>query len=332
MRHLSVAEYGQFLGCTGDRLQVKHKDEVILETPLSRLRSITIAKEGVGLSSNLLLACASRGIRLYVLDWRGIAVAALSGKHQHAIAAIRAAQFKCMNSPVAATLSAETVITKLRNQRAVLLYFSKYLAKNNEHYLGELRQSAAGLDELCRSVVAIQWQRREQWRDQLMGYEGTGAAACWKVLRTTELAPPSFEKRDGRGSKEIFNQALNYGYTLLMSYVWSALDNAGFELYSGFFHQERAGKPSLVLDVMEEYRPWVVDRTIIAMRAVLAKEKSLDAKLKRRISNEIHATMAKRYPYKGKRLRLESILQRQVYQLAGCVMDQKKYKGYRFKW
>jgi CRISPR-associated protein Cas1 len=44
--------------------------------------------------------------------------------------------------------------------------------------------------------------------------------------------------------------------------VLIALLNAGLEPYCGFFHTTRAGKPSLVLDIMEEYRAWVVDRTI----------------------------------------------------------------------
>lgn len=332
MRHLSVAEYGQFLACKGERIQVKENDEVVLEAPLSRLRTITIAKQGVGISSNLMLACASRGIRLFVMDWRGIAVAALSGKHQHAIASIRAAQFKFVESPLVANLSAEIVITKLRNQRAVLLYFSKYLKGTNEAFSETLRKNASTLAQLCDEIKTLNLPKLEQWREQLMGYEGTGAATYWKSLRSTELATPTFEKRDGRGSPEVFNQALNYGYTLLMSYIWSALDNAGFELYAGFFHQERAGKPSLVLDVMEEYRPWVVDRSVIALRSTLEKHKALDAKLKRRVAAEIHGTMAKSYPYKGKRLRLESILQRQVYSLAGLITNQKKYRGYRFKW
>jgi len=332
MRHLSVAEYGQFLACKGDRLQVKDKDKVVLETPLSRLRIITIAKQGVGISSNLLLACASRGIRLFILDWRGVAVAALSGNHQHAIASIRSAQFKFIESPFAADLSAEIVITKLRNQRAVLLYFSKYLKGKNEEYCDNLKSNAIRLANYCDEIKALNLRCLEQWREQLMGFEGTGAATYWKTLRSSGLAIDSFKKRDGRGSSELFNQALNYGYTLLISYVWSALDNAGFELYAGFFHQERGGKPSLVLDIMEEYRPWVVDRTVIAMRFTLAKHDTFDAKLKKQIASEIHQTMAKRYLYKGKRLRLESIIQRQAYTLAGLMVNQKKYKGYRFKW
>jgi len=60
MRHLTVTEYGQFLGTAGNMLVVKSEAILVLETPLSRLRSITIAKEGVSFSSNLVMACADR--------------------------------------------------------------------------------------------------------------------------------------------------------------------------------------------------------------------------------------------------------------------------------
>ena len=56
MRHLTIAEHGQFVGITSERLVVYRDNAVVLETPLSRLRTLTIAKDGVSFSSNLLLA------------------------------------------------------------------------------------------------------------------------------------------------------------------------------------------------------------------------------------------------------------------------------------
>lgn len=73
MRHLTVSGFGDFLGVHGNRLIVRNGDNVILETALSRLRTIRIDKS-VSLSSNLILACAARGIRIYFLDWKGVDV------------------------------------------------------------------------------------------------------------------------------------------------------------------------------------------------------------------------------------------------------------------
>ena len=94
----------------------------------------------------------------------------------------------------------------------------------------------------------------------------------------------------------------------------------------------RPGRASLVLDVMEEYRAWVVDRNIIKLRHMLDGSTSLDKKIKQSISDAIDSTMESRVLWKGKNLRLDNIIQRQAYRLAGAVCDDKSYRGMRFKW
>ena len=172
----------------------------------------------------------------------------------------------------------------------------------------------------------------DEWRTVLLGYEGQAAEVYWRTLRTSGLLPSSFQKREGRGSLEVTNAALNYGYSILEKFCWSALENAGLELYAGLLHVDRPGKPSLVLDFMEEYRAWVVDRNIIKLRARLGKETSLTPDLKTEIINGIDATMSAFITHRGKKVRLENIMQRQAYRLAGAMTDGKRYKSIRFKW
>lgn len=334
MRHVTVATFGSSLGVSGARLVVSEPTKAQWETALSRLRSIRIEKKGVSISSNLLLECAARGIRVYVVDWRGIGVVAISGQHQHAVVAIRHAQFGMIDSDRARDFAAEVIRTKIRNQRAVLLYFGKYLKKSDPAAAEKLKTAVDELDAAAKAVEQAALVKRE-WRNALMGVEGAAAQTYWTALRTAGLLSPTFAEREGRGSCEITNAALNYGYTILQSYIWSALENAGFELYAGFLHAPRPGKPSLVLDYMEEYRAWVVDRNVIKLRSRLEAQggKGLDADLKKAIVEAIDETMASAIVWKGKALRLENILQRQAYRLAGAVIDpKKKYKGIRFRW
>jgi CRISPR-associated protein Cas1 len=332
MRHLTITEYGHFLGVTGQQLQVRHDGSIVLETPLSRLRSIAIARDGVSMSSKLILSCAQRGIRLFVLDWRGINVAALSGQHHHAIAALRRAQFNYLDSPESRNTAAGMIYGKLRNQRAVLLYFHKYFRTRHPQLANHLSIAANHIEQQAEVLGTTDWLNHGKWREQIMGHEGSAASAYWKALTKSQLLPESFVQREGRGAIEVSNQSLNYGYTLLTSYIWCALDNAGFEVYAGILHSERAGKPSLVLDMMEEYRPWVVDRNIIKLRHELLKTTAINITIKKRISNAIHQTMRKTHLYRKKRLKLETILQRQAYRLAASVVDNKRYYPFRFKW
>lgn len=70
-----------------------------------------------------MLACAARGIRMFIVDWRGVGVVALSGLHQHAVVNIREAQFQAIHSSQGRIIAAEMIVAKIRNQRTVLLYF-----------------------------------------------------------------------------------------------------------------------------------------------------------------------------------------------------------------
>ena len=124
MKHLSICNFGDCLGVSGNRLTVRSKEGELQEYCLTHLRSICIAKNGISISSNLVQACAARGIRLYFLDWTGKSTACISGEHQHAVVQVRKAQFRAIESVLSHFLSREIILAKLRNQRAVLLYGS----------------------------------------------------------------------------------------------------------------------------------------------------------------------------------------------------------------
>lgn len=332
MRHLTIAEHGQFIGMTGERLVVQDDGKVVGEYPFSRLKTVTLAKPGISLSSNLIVQCAARGIKLFVLDFRGQTVACLSGVQQHAVAAVRRAQFRFLDGDGAREFSRAVVRGKIHNQRAVLLYFRKYHGKNDAA-LGELLATAAeklaAMDEGAKTLALAV---RDSWREELLGHEGQAAAVYWAALRESGLFPGIFENRSGRGAADPVNAALNYGYAILSSYVWHCLINAGLEVYAGALHTDRPGKPSLVLDLMEEYRAWTVDRVVTKLRSKLAEADELTPVLRKDIINGVHETFATRYPYRSRQMLLESILQRQVYRLCALIVDGKTYRPYLFRW
>ncbi|PAV27548.1 CRISPR-associated endonuclease Cas1 [Tamilnaduibacter salinus] len=330
MRHLVLADYGRQIGVTGNRVVVREGDKTLGEYPLRRLRSITLAKQGVGLSSNLVLACANNGISLHFHDFRDQPVVSLHGSQSHAVPKVRRDQFAFSESPQAREWSREVIVGKLRNQRATLLYFGKYLKSQGFDSAESIERTAGILDGMAGQVSRLGLDR--QWRESLMGLEGIAANHYWSCLRETGLFPESFEGRQGRGAQDVTNQALNFGYALLKSALWRCVVNAGLEVYVGCLHTARPGRPALVLDLMEEYRAWVVDRLVIKMRQDLAAQSHLNQKLKRRVIKEFHQRLASSVPYKNKRLRLESAMQRQVYHLVGHMMEGRRYRSMRFRW
>ncbi|MBE7410991.1 MAG: CRISPR-associated endonuclease Cas1 [Leptospiraceae bacterium] len=331
MRHLTVLTNGCFIGLESKRLIIKEKNTIIGDYPISKLKSVQVAGSGTSFSSNLLQELSLRGVSFFILDFRSIPILSLSGIRQHAVVELRKKQFQFAETERVAELCLKIVQGKLHSQRAVLLYFLK--SKNLEMEKKEsLNKSIQGIEKSITELKNTEWLKFSNWKEKLMGFEGSAAHFYFQSLRISELLPESFQSRTGRGALDVTNQSLNFGYSILMSYIWNAVIKSGLEPYLGFYHVERPGRPSLILDIMEEYRAWVVDRSVIKLRHIFNKEKILTVEIKKRLIEEIHETFSKKYQFSGKKLKLETILQRQVYRLCSFIYGKKKYKSIRFKW
>lgn len=272
-----------------------------------------------------------RGIKIFFLDFRNIAHTTLSSTASHAVANTRKAQFLTIESEYSREIARALILGKLKNQRATLQYFYKY-QKNSLNSSIKLENAILSIKEVIDSLKIIELKNRPDWLNIIMGKEGGVASIYFNAISCELLNELNFSNRIGRGADDIVNSALNYGYAILTSFVWQSVINAGLEPFAGVLHTNRPGKPSLVLDIMEEYRAWVVDRNIIKLKAHLKGKHFLDTPIKKKIIEEINNTMNKKYLYNGKNLSLQSIMQRQVYKLTGAFMQQNQYKSYIFKW
>jgi CRISPR-associated protein Cas1 len=96
--------------------------------------------------------------------------------------------------------------------------------------------------------------------EKLRGIEGAAAAAYFRAFAS--LVPPDlgFSGRNRRPPRDPVNALLSFGYVLAGNELQSLLDGIGFDPYIGFLHQLDYGRPSLALDLLEEFRPALVDR------------------------------------------------------------------------
>ena len=318
MKHLTIGEYGSFLGLEANRLAVKNGEQKRYY-PLNRLATISIAKRGMAISSDLIEVLSARGIKVFFLDFRKVPYAAILGQSQHGVVAVRQAQQQYCQSK-STVLARQIIGGKVKNQRAVLNHLNKY------HQHSALVKASNTLHDHTAKIANC------HSNEQLMGFEGNSASLYFQALRETMLFSTSFRRREGRGSQEINNAMLNLGYAILSSYILSAVVNAGLEPYLGVVHSRRPGRMALVLDIMEEYRAWVVDRAVVKLRQQSAGKSELDFRLKKNLIGEIQNTMSKKYIYRKRKIKLEHIIQRQVYRLCGQFYNEKKYQPYLFKW
>lgn len=105
---------------------------------------------------------------------------------------------------------------------------------------------------------------------QLMGFEGNAARQYFKLLGSIPEDSFSFEHRTRRPPLDPVNAALSTGYSILMSEICGKLEANGLMAEIGAVHSMSSERPSLACDLMEEWRPVIVDSTVIGM--VIGKE------------------------------------------------------------
>jgi len=102
----------------------------------------------------------------------------------------------------------------------------------------------------------------------LMGIEGIAGKIYFSVFDELILQQREdffFINRTRRPPRDNMNALLSFFYVLLANEVASALETVGLDPYVGFLHQDRPGRPSLALDLMEELRPIFADRLALSL-------------------------------------------------------------------
>ena len=101
--------------------------------------------------------------------------------------------------------------------------------------------------------------------DEIMGIEGACSNAYFDALSACVPADVTFDGRSRRPPRDLPNAALSYGYAILLSECVGALHAAGLEPSLGIAHAPTDKRPSLALDLMEQFRPLLVDQTVMAL-------------------------------------------------------------------
>lgn len=125
-------------------------------------------------------------------------------------------------------------------------------------------------------VIEHQLQKAEKAKtvNSLMGVEGLATAVYFKAFGRMFRKEFAFEKRTRRPPKDPVNAILSLGYTFITNEIFSLLGAHGFDPYIGYLHGVVYGRPSLALDIVEEFRHPLVDRLTLNLfnNQILKKE------------------------------------------------------------
>jgi CRISP-associated protein Cas1 len=206
----------------------------------------------VSLTSAVIRLLLQRNIDTIFLTLNGRFLGKLSsGLSNHV--ELRVAQHQFMRDPQQALGFAQRVVrAKIMNQRRLMQRYQKQL--NHEEVAKALVKMRYLLEQI-QSCTDI---------DHVRGYEGKAAAEYFGAFGYLLKAPGFlFRKRLRRPPPDPVNVLLSFGYTLLGNQMLSMVEQAGFDPYVGALHAVLRGRASLMLDLIEEFRPLLVDTLVL---------------------------------------------------------------------
>jgi CRISPR-associated protein Cas1 len=338
IQHLIVDQFGAFIGKHSGRLRVTKDKETLAEAPLLHLEQVLVTGEGIGLSADTIRACCTAGIPIYFVDSRGRPYASLYAAGLTGTVLTRREQLLAYADRRGLDLAVAFARGKITNQAGFLRYAAKYRQETDPELYQELRSHADQVQEHAEELCRLKGNTVDEVRGELLSVEGRAAQRYWDALKQVLPEQYGWPGRRGRGARDQVNAALNYGYGILYGQIERALVLAGLDPYGGFIHTDRPGKPSLVFDLIEEFRQVVIDRTVVGMatkgmKLELDEKGMLVEKSRREIAEKVLERLEAAERYERKRQSLRVIIQDQARHVATFVRgDRAAYEPFIARW
>lgn len=256
---LFVTTQRAYLSKANETVVVKVEGEVRLQLPIHTIGGI-VCFGSVSCSPYLMGFCAEKGVALSFLTEQGRFLARVHGPVSGNVL-LRREQYRWADDPVrSANMARYFIVGKIANCRTVLQRV--------------LRDHSGKVEEngLRRTVIllgrCLERCNHESDLEVLRGIEGESAHAYFAVFDNLIVAQKdafSFMERNRRPPLDNVNCLLSFLYTLLTHDARSALETIGLDPAVGFLHRDRPGRPSLALDLVEEFRPFLADRLALSL-------------------------------------------------------------------
>ncbi len=333
---LIVSRPGAFIGRTQKGIVVKVKGIVVHQAPLLNLKHILITSSSVTLSTNVITHAARNHIPIDFFDSGGFPYARLASFNS-ADYSLQRAQLAAEGTGMASELAKAFVQGKIRNQMNLAKYYHKYRKSFDEGFVIEFTANLARMEAIVAEIKALPDSDHATVRGKLFSIEGRAAAAYWDIIKALLDDMIVFEGRVGQGAKDLVNSLLNYGYAILYSKIWNAVNQAGLTPFISFLHVPQAGKPTLIFDLIEEFRPQAVDRVVFSLinkRVELKMDgQLLSEETRNRLAAEVLERVDTVEPFRGRELRLYEIMREQSRNVASFLKGElDKYSPYIAKW
>ena len=252
---LIIDNYGTYIHKKSNRFVIMHSEND-REISADKVSQILIYR-GAAITADAIDLAIKKGIDIIYLDRMGKPFARTYSCNLENSASIHRDQVRAYDTEASGMIMASIVEAKMKNQSFLL----KSLAKN---------RSDEQLEDMAENIMALTQKitimgNADETRARLMGLEGEAARQYYHALTHVLPEDAYHGKRTKQPPGDVFNALLSYGYGILFTEIERACIFSGLNPYMGFLHADRIGKPSLVLDLMEEFRQPIVDRSAITL-------------------------------------------------------------------
>jgi CRISPR-associated endonuclease Cas1/CRISPR-associated protein Cas4 len=247
---LYVQDQGAYLGLSGECLQIRKKKKVCQESKLKDISSVSLFGN-IQISTQALRELSSRNIPVSWFSYGGWFCGYMRGL-PHKNVELRRSQYRRADDAVFCVgLAGRLVQAKIMNCRTMV---RRNHPEPDQGILSGFKRFA------LKSLMAGSLK-------ELLGVEGTAASLYFSQFKDMIKKGNHdfvFKDRNRRPPRDPVNCLLSYGYSLLTNDFTATLAKLGLDPYLGFYHQTKYGKPALSLDLMEEFRPLVVDSVVLS--------------------------------------------------------------------
>jgi len=260
---LYLQEPGSHVGKRSEHLVVRNRGEEVNRVPIAAVRQVVVFGN-VQVSTQALETLAMREVPVVYLTSYGRFVAALQPAPAKNVA-LRLNQYRIFADPERSLdLARAAVRAKVANQRTLLMRSLRSRGPDPD------AETLRGSDEPAARDMADLLPRIDRALDQatLLGLEGQAASLYFgqfgRMIKAQGPGRPfDFRSRNRRPPRDPVNALLSFAYAILCKDCFSAACTVGFDPYQGFYHVGRHGRPSLALDLMEEFRCIIADSVVL---------------------------------------------------------------------
>lgn len=245
-----VTEQGSVLRTKGERMRVEVDGEQRFSIGWNRTRRV-IAVGRVALTTPFLHHALTSGVDVVVMTANGRSTGRLHNPFRTNATARHLQHLAVEDAELSLDIARAIVAGKISNMRTGLLRLAGRKAFTTA---APLVQAMAHRRNSIAQAENIQ---------SLMGIEGAASHAYFSGLRESLDAAWGFQHRQRRPPPDPINSMLSFGYTLLAHDTAGAVEAAGLDPEFGFLHGAQGNRPALALDLMEEFRPLIVDPVVL---------------------------------------------------------------------